>query len=414
MKPETTGAWIVHHAKKLKHFNGGQEFETISEAGKAGELLSALASNEFGSVTNDQVKAIAHAQTLSRFEVEGLLGDLENLRVIKRGEHGIDVLGITTSSILLHTHNLFESLAPTAESRAVIDLAEQASNRPLDQKHALEIVQDGFSIPTAASKELLTHATEIGFVDSEELDPINRLFFNGHLFRRESAQKMVRVMSSLTQAESQKMQTAEVILKQRGCASKEDVEGELGAQLFEKLHAIGLYDVHEVSNDRETVLYVTQPAAFGKFGNPFEDDALDLAKAFVACLVYGMTRSTAGRGRINFLRALLTKLVNGSEVGPATAIGQDYHVLEVRRVVQVRRALGGRYYMKLLKREVGELALNVLINGEATMDVLPDFGGVAATTYGSPEERRRLTRRRQLKPSKKSSAEVLHALRTSK
>jgi hypothetical protein len=49
-------------------------------------------------------------------------------------------------------------------------------------------------------------------------------------------------------------------------------------------------------------------------------------------------------------------LIGGRTVGPATAIGADYHVLEQSRVIQLFPAKNGMFNMKLLKKEVGELA----------------------------------------------------------
>ncbi len=46
----------------------------------------------------------------------------------------------------------------------------------------------------------------------------------------------------------------------------------------------------------------------------------------------------------------MRKLVNGFEVGPATAIGEDYRLLELKRVIQLRDAGNNRYFMKLLKK----------------------------------------------------------------
>jgi hypothetical protein len=169
-----------------------------------------------------------------------------------------------------------------------------------------------------------------------------------------------------------------------------------------------------VSNDIEAVMYVTRPAAFGKFGDPFADDALDLAKAFVSCLKYGMTRRNASLGRITMLQSLMRSLIAGNWVGPATAIGQDYKILELKRVVEIRHEVRTMYSMRLLKKEVGELALQVLTEGDASEQSLPGFPGASVLQYIPPEEKRVATRKRQNKPSKKATAKILLSLRTGK
>jgi hypothetical protein len=202
-------------------------------------------------------------------------------------------------------------------------------------------------------------------------------------------------------------------LKTAGCLSLEEVRLSLGAPLFDKLHSIGMYDVNEVSNDTETVLYVTRPAAFGKFGDPFAEDAMDLAKAFVSCLKYGMTRRNPSHGRIAMLQRLMKSLIGGNWVGPATAIGEDYKVLEMRRVVEIRPERG-MYSMRLLKKDIGELALQVLTEGDASDQSLPHFPGASVSRYRAPEETRVGERKKQNNISKKASANILVAIRTGK
>ena len=114
--------------------------------------------------------------------------------------------------------------------------------------------------------------------------------------------------------------------------------------------AIGFIDENSIGNEAGTFSFVTRPAAFSKFTNSAADDAFDLAKAFVTSLTYGMTSSPYGRGHIRMIEALMRKLINGTSVGPATAIGQDYKVLEMKGVVEVRPAGDGRFFMRLLKR----------------------------------------------------------------
>ena len=168
----------------------------------------------------------------------------------------------------------------------------------------------------------------------------------------------------------------------------------MGAELFAKLHAAGVFDVSEVANDAENVLYVTRPAAFAKFGNPFEEDALDLAKAFVTCLTYGMTRRSRGTGRITMIKRLLRKLIDAQWVGPATAIGQDYQVLEMKRVVELQHSHGSQYNMRLLKKEIGELAYEVITLGEAAESPLLQ-GRCGDERYTRPEETRWIEKRKK-------------------
>jgi hypothetical protein len=160
-------------------------------------------------------------------------------------------------------------------------------------------------------------------------------------------------------------------------------------------------------------VYVTAPSAFHKFVDPMVDDCFDMAKSLVAALTYGMNSRPSSQGRISMLPALLGKLVGGGEIGPATAIGQDYRVLEVNRVVKLRPDPDhlGRYYMKLLKREIGQLALRVLTQGNAYAQSLADLPSAPMSGYVGPEESRTSVRKKQTQMSKRTTRDVLEAVR---
>src|ERR1044071_1769568 len=115
----------------------------------------------------------------------------------------------------------------------------------------------------------------------------------------------------MTPADQARVKQADDQLRKAGCIAVSDLERLLGNALFDKLNSISMYDVIVVSNDQENVAFVTRPAAFSKYGTGLIDDGLDLAKALVSSLTYGLTRSEPGRGRIRHIDALLNKLIAG-------------------------------------------------------------------------------------------------------
>src|SRR6185369_11221465 len=266
---------------------------------KLGVLLSALSSTDSSSLTTVQVNAIAKSSSISALELSALLEKLESRKLIIRGTNGIDVLGVTSKAVLKNTSDAFDESDPTPGEQAVVALAEYASVSPLDGAHASEYVGDMFKLSAEETTDLLAQTEDIGFVDAEEIEPGRKLYFNGNIFRRDGAKKVEAVLASLSQDERGRVNQMEQFLRQNGCATMAETERILTKDLFNKLQSIAMYDVNEVSNDLEAVMYVTRPAAFGKFGDPFADDALDLAKAFVSCLKYGMTRRNASLGRIS-------------------------------------------------------------------------------------------------------------------
>lgn len=413
----TKGAWVVHHGQKTgAAVSAAAEYPAIDATGKAASLLSQLAASEQTTLAASEVNALARAAGLNpRLEVPALLGILEERRLIDRSTGGdVEVLGLTTAATVQHAAEIFEEQEPTPEERAVIAVAELTSSSPLSAAGTSEFIGDEFKLARATVGDLLSRAEIIGFVDAEGQDA-DKLYFNGHLFRRESLDKVRRVLQSLTAGDQGKVAELDQKLDQVGCVSIDSAESTLGTPLFEKLRAAGMYDINHVANPTGEHGFVTKPSAFHKFNDPMVDDAFDLAKALVAALTYGMTQSAAGRGRIDFIGALLRKMIAGNAVGPATAIGEDYRVLETKGVLRVVSA-GSRpgYFMRLLKKDVGEMALRVLLTGEtaSTNSIGQPFAGVM-TGYTAPETTRwNFRQKKQGAPSKRLTQDVLQSLRT--
>lgn len=414
MKEATKGAWIIHHANKISSVtNAAGDFEQLNFAGKCGTLLSALSVSDDIGLEDTKVAALAKAAGISVLtELPTILGALEEQKLISRGKKGIDVLGLTTATTLEHTAKIFDSIDPSPAEKAAISLSDLASEMPVEKKQVGKKVADACGLKTDEISDFLTSAEQIGFVDAERVDASATIYFNGNLFRKNDAKKMLAVVASLTNADAAKVTEFNQQLTTCGCVTLEAARKVLGVQLFEKLQAIGAYDVNQVGNEQGRYAFVTHPASFKKFADSTVEDAFDFAKAFVASLTYGMTMSAYSRGRITMIKALMQKLIAGHWIGPATAIGHDYKVLELKHVVEVRPHTGGMYNMRLLKREVGEIALQVILEGEASSQMLSQIPGASVTTFTAPEPLRAYKRKNQTEPMKKEIGKLLTELRT--
>ncbi|MGX8010451.1 hypothetical protein ACVDG8_016570 [Mesorhizobium sp. ORM8.1] len=408
------GAWVVHHGQKTSGTIGaGAQFPALEVAGKAAALLSQFAATDQIVLDKARVDALAAAAGINpKMELPVLMDMLRRRRVIDIGAMGdVEVIGLTSAVTVQHASELFEAENPTQEERAAIALAEITSKAPLEHGTTQQIISDEFEIASAKTNDLLKVSETIGFVDAEGQGN-EKLYFNGNLFRRDNLAKVKRVLDSLSSAERVKVVELDGMLDRIGCVSVEKTERVLGKMLFEKLKAAAMYDVNHVANASGEFGFVTKPAAFHKFNDPMADDAFDLAKTLVAALTYGMTQSSSGLGKIEFIRLLLNKLNSGKPVGPATAIGEDYRVLEMRGVLKVQKASGYGYIMTLLKRDIGQMALAVLTTGEtASVNSLSQILPGSMTGYIGPEKSRSDFRRKQVAPSKRMTEDVLQALR---
>lgn len=416
MDKKVKGAWLVQQTGKLQNVNNQATYENTYHAGKAGILLSALSSDDQAVLGTEKVEALAKASSITtKLELPSLLETLKQQGLIETGEGGIEVLGVTTAATLQHTADIFDGLEPSNTEQAALSLSEKCSHRPHDQNEVREEIADLHKLSQSSLDTLCQESEEIGFVDVERLDSSSALYFNGNLFRRESAHKVHTVLNTLSSDDQRKLNELNEMVSKSACVTTAHAETVLGTPLFNKLCAVGIYDISVVSNDAEQVGYITKPSAFSKFSEPLVDDAFDLAKAFVSSLMYGMTRSSYERGEITMVQALLRALIRGEAIGPVQAIANDYKVLELKNVVEVYTGTKkGRtgHMMKLLKKEVGVLALEVIQQGDVSAQSLTSLPSAAVTRYRGPESSRERKRRKQLDSNPKVTNDILLALRT--
>jgi len=413
LNKKTIGSWIIHHSQKLQEVSlATADYEQISFAGKCGVILNALAGTDQTDIPNTRLQALSKASGVStRAELPTVLDELERQRLIDKSSTGVSVLGLTSGQILEKTAQIFVESNPNNAEKAAIKLSEKASERPVEKKDAVEYVSDAYRIRSEEASDILDQCGEIGFFDSEVVSG-SCIYFNGNLFRRNDIAKTQAVISSLSPEDERNMKELMIRLKTAGCISKDDAKKILGDTLYSKMCSIGFVDENSIGNEKGLFSFVTLPSTFTKFTGSAVDDAFDLAKAFVTSLTYGMTSSAYSRGRIRMIEALMRRLINGDWIGPATAIGQDYKVLEMKGVVKVRQTMGSRFSMKLLKKEVGQLALSVITEGEVSGSPLLEMPSVSATKYCGPESSRSIIRKRQPKQLKMGVAKLLSDLRT--
>lgn len=416
MDKKTKGSWLIHHTNKLQAVSCHQGYDNTFLAGKAGILLSAISANDQITVSKSRLNVLAQAANINLvFELPKLIEVLSSKELIDVTTKEISVLGVTTTSALQHASDIYDSLSPALRENAAIELAEKASDKPISNKEASEEMGDLFHLSSTDVDDIMFDAEQIGFIDVEKIDKKNKLLFNGNLFRRNETKKIHTVLKSLSDKDQRALIELNELLKQKACITLDKAKSILGEILFEKVTAIGLFDINVVSNQTEDVGFVTLPSAFSKFSNSMVEDAFDLAKAFVSSVTYGMTKSYHERGKIQMADALLGALIRGDSVGPVRAIAEDYKILELKGVVKVTTgSKKGRKgpMLTLIKKEVGELALQAIRQGDVSEHSLEALPTAAVTKFDGPEYNRKIARKKQTKNNPKATNDMLSVLRT--
>lgn len=420
MEKRTKGAWLLAQSKGLDAFTGAgaARLENVSYAGQVGRLYNLLRRN-----VADEPSPVVDKATIDRAcQLNGIdkptreagLRVLQNAGRVDIAKGGsISVLGVTTQAVLEATADTFDELDPSAEEQAVLGLSENVSEKPVRRREAERFISDTYRLTSNNAKSLVDLCKSTALIDQEGEED-RCILFDSHTFRDgKYAQKAHFVLDGLSASDRARLTEVQEKLRLHGALHDVDVERTLGSDLYRRLVSVGLFDRLEVSNSVEAVGYIASPNDFQKFGRPFEEDPIDDAKALIASLTYGQTRRDFKQGQIVMPDALLRKLVSGEEVGKSgvKAIGEDYKELEVRQVVKVTKRSTDRYTMKLLKKDVGELALTIVRGGAAAQEAVL-MGGLAATNFKGPHTIRTEVRDKNSVADRRFVNETLDRLRS--
>lgn len=422
MDKSTKGAWLLAHSKSLDAVTGASaaRLENIAYVGRVGRLYNLLrrniANDPTPTINTDVLKTICQLNNIDRATREQGLQILAKQGRIDVASNGsVSVLGATSKAVLETTADLFSKANPTAEEAAVLDLSETVADKPIARSEAVERIADTYSITNRQASTIIEVSKETALID-EGATGTHVVLFNSNTFRgSQFAAKAYRVLTELEPGEQRVLSEIQEKLTEQGALYEKDVRHALGSTLYRRLVSVGLFDRMEVSNSREAVGYIASPNDFQKYGRPFEEDPIDDAKALLASLTYGRTRSNQYRGRITLPDALLQALIDGREVGGqgVRAIGEDYRELEKRQVVQVTRRSrdGSRCTFRLLKKDVAELALT-LVRGEAPAHEALLMDGRPAAAFKGPHKSRMEVRHRNTVGDQRFVTDAINRLRT--
>ncbi|MBA7654432.1 hypothetical protein ES703_62311 [subsurface metagenome] len=183
------------------------------------------------------------------------------------------------------------------------------------------------------------------------------------------------------------------------------------------LQGVGLLEELEVISSYGNASFATLPdlRPLDSGSSSLISDIYHKAKLLLSCLRYGQMKSVPGRGKIIDPLWIINALLDGRWIGPCTAIGQDYRVLELQGVVETRQHSGSTYYMRLRQQEVGKLAHDILAYGTMLPDpdvCDPKFVGFQPDQFVIPETKRRALQSKMPKPVEELVTKMLETIRT--
>jgi hypothetical protein len=281
------------------------------------------------------------------------------------------------------------------------------------------LTNEGFS--EADAETTLRLEKDLGLVGVDDSPALNEpILFNEHAFI-EKPSRIAAALNSLDPQDRQCVVDIQTSVEGKGCVSYDDLVKQFPQNILRLMEGLGLLDRQEVISPFGNALFATLPQTLGVYGQKsgigLGIDCFHHAKMLLCCLRYGTARSVYGRGRIQNPIDILNSLLRGNWVGPCTAIGEDYQVLEREGVISTRKARekpGQQFYMRLRKREVGELAKQVFLYGRGYTDtgifVVPDSS--PSQGYVNPQDKRAEMMAQPVGPIEELRARLLVAVRT--
>lgn len=374
---------------------------TLIAAGKAMDLAVRLHGNR--ALNADLVEQFAMLAGISTLELHAVhLPMLKQADVIdyNMGPDG-RVVGVTdfvgiTAPLLRQALSVLTTMNPRPVERAVLHCVEIASWAPLTQsQHLDQLARRGYS--DEVSDEALKITIALGINKRVHSAALREdVVFNPNVWAS-SQEDIAKFLRGLPPGERDAL---------LGMCQQAAARPGLALPAYSGFDPNVMTSAKKVGLIQAATVKSTAPGAVGAqtylFSPVLEmvDDAyqtteaLHQRKLFVAHILYGVEKAQRQGGRIMSPLRLVEVLSERGFVGPASNISTDYHLLEARNIVHVRRQPGGRAYLDAVKKEVIEGGLAWLeAAAGAPVDAVSDAEQVLGNlrppqTFASPEAER--------------------------
>jgi hypothetical protein len=266
--------------------------------------------------------------------------------------HLEEFVGVT-GNVITQTFRVLDILGPRNEELALLHSIEIASWAPLTKtQHLDQIVRRGLTESEAERGLSYSLAVAINRrINSTELN--EQVIFNPHVWGTGQVQIASFLRDLPPNERDALLGICEVATKRPG-ATLERVGGD--SAIVASARKVGLIQAATVKSSAMgrnlSQTYVFSPLIQTEDDQATTTEALHLRKLFLAHILFGQEKAQLGLGRIMNPVAIVRKLLNAGEVGPATNIATDYHMLEAHGVVRVEETAGGRAFLKLIKEDI--------------------------------------------------------------
>jgi hypothetical protein len=398
------GGWIVASYKAFNCFDLEDAvfdpYEPTIVAGKAAELLSSIRS--LGQVPGEQFDIYRKLAHIKPSAVTPLTEKLETLGAVavgwKKTDSGTQVQSIrslcrTKAQVFEATAKFFDSSKPSPRAEASIEVLDATLHMPVRESDVLSALH-AHKFDDKTARGAISDLVTFKLVNrTKEKESGESLIYSPYAFSKDAsdAYKVLKSLSGAAQTEA--MRILEHVQRKPGVPFPQSMD----AKIISLLTKAGIIDVSgvQVKGGQANKEFPTAPHVWGVLskasgGPQLSADVIDDSKLLLNSLRYGEFYSRSSRGRINDPSVLVNALIQRGQVGPATAIGEDYPLPLARGIVSIAesRLYPGRYFMELRKQDIAEAVRDIL-----EQNVILPAGDVPTTealerpgAFRSPEE----------------------------
>lgn len=366
------GAWIINCTKHLLAYDVTDPrlsyLEGTCFAGKCGSLLIKLSADDKEQLALRRVKAHARLCGINTPELNTYLNTLQAFGCIdwdvKRTTY--EVLAFSRERVLATTSQILANSVDTAIENVLLEVLEFCLLRPRLKEEIEEYLA---AVLRRKDRQSLYGLIEtFGLLGVVQVPGRSQpLYFNEYQFGDRSV-NIGTALAAMSRKRREELNILLDVVESRPGVPPEDVQVSEETKTL-AIH-LGLVEVSQVSSPGGTATFLTLPLlagpSVGQETEHLQDDVFHHSKMLLSSLRFGELRSSRGRGRIIDPPILVQALLDRDRVGPCTAIGQDYVILEgegVIRTIPAPHKPGRQFYMELRRREAAEIVLGLLESG---------------------------------------------------
>jgi hypothetical protein len=395
----TEGLRIISVAKTLEAYQSGdakvsQYFGATRLAGRGGLLASSL--RYHSRMTFEKFRVHASEAKIDGPSLKIVLPWLAESGFIEvdTARTTVDCNVIDYDAILKATLKFFQALDPTPEERAVLVLLDLAVRLPTARATVFDSAKVGSDKVVETALDLAVGYNVIRIVQGDGVaEPI---LYSPTIWGANIA-KSGKALSHMDANErALLLELISRVTKYQGMpeiAATNWLSTQGKPLLLQFAVSVGLLDRTEIlTKEGNRQAFLTTPHLYGEIAATHGRDVCDRVRLFLDSIRHGQHYGEWVTGKISDPVLLLTRLLDKREIGPCTAIGYDYILVEKAGIVTVEphKFKSNQFVMKLVQDDTVQVIRDMLEqpHGLSGLGIFSQVGPSGQHQFVSSEQAR--------------------------